>query len=202
MLSIINGLDSAIFGYVNQTLANPFFDLLFPLITEEKNWIVPLFVFYFFLFRIDWKRALLALTITVIGLVVTDVISAQFLKPLFGRIRPSHEMSDVVRLLVGKGGKMSFPSNHAANSMAFAFITAHFYPRAKGLLYLIAGLVAFSRVYVGVHYPGDVLGGVLFGTMTAIGTLHIYSFVKLTALMKKDMKRDGRISVVHGHSSP
>ena len=160
---------------------------------------VPLILFYLYLFTIDWKRASTALVITLIGLVLTDAIASQILKPFFGRIRPSHELAETVRLLVGKGGKLSFPSNHAANSITFAIITAFFYSKTKIVLYLIAGLIAFSRIYVGVHYPGDVLCGLLFGSIIGLVTLHVYSTVTLRIMIKKKGNGYKRNSVVYGN---
>ncbi len=202
MLSLIQGIDSAGFNFINHTAANPLFDFFFPLITEKTHWIIPLVLFYLYLFRVDWKRASLALAVTVIGVAVTDVIAAQILKPLFGRVRPSHELTETVRLLVGKGGKLSFPSNHAANSMALACITSHFFPRMRGGLLLIALLVAFSRIYVGVHYPGDVLVGAIYGGLMAMLTLHLYSSATLRSLARKHVRRGERNSIVHADSSP
>jgi undecaprenyl-diphosphatase len=199
VLSFIYGIDSAIFDYINQTLSNPSFDLFFPLITEESNWVIPLMLFYLYVFKIDWKRASTALVITLISLALTDSIASQILKPFFGRIRPSHELAETVRLLVNKGGKLSFHSNHAANSIAFAIITAFFYSKSKIPLYLIAALIAFSRVYVGVHYPMDVLCGIFFGSIIGISTLHIYSIATLRIMIKKKRNSYKRNSVVYGN---
>ena len=105
---------------------------------------------------------------------------------MVGRIRPSHELTDMVRLLVGKGGKYSFPSNHAANSMAFAIITGFFYPQMRRWLVIIPILVGFSRVYVGVHYQSDVIAGAFFGFIIANFNLHLYSLfvVNFSIIMK------------------
>tara|TARA_Y100001949_G_C15940624_1_gene309993 strand:+ start:658 stop:1185 length:528 start_codon:yes stop_codon:yes gene_type:complete len=159
----------------NRSAANPLFDLVFPFITDSSNWFLPLIVFYFYLFRDDWKRALKVFLITVLCLALTDAVAAQIIKPVVGRIRPSHELADMVRLLVGRGGKYSFPSNHAANSMAFVIITGFFYPQMRRWLFFIPILVGFSRVYVGVHYPSDVLAGAFFGFIIANFILHLYS---------------------------
>ncbi len=159
----------------NRSVANPLFDFIFPFITDSSNWVLPLIVFYIYLFRDDWRRALKALLIAIFCLILSDVMAAQMIKPMVGRIRPSHELSESIRLLVGRGGKYSFPSNHAANSMAFAIVTGFFYPQMRRWLLFIAILVGFSRVYVGVHYPGDVMAGALFGFVIGNFILHVYS---------------------------
>jgi len=174
----------------NRSAANPLFDLVFPFITDPSNWFLPLIVFYLYLFGDDWRRALKAFLIVVICLVLTDLIAAQIIKPMVGRIRPSHELADIVRVLAGRGGKYSFPSNHAANSMAFAIVTGFFYPQIRRWLLVIAILVGFSRIYVGVHYPGDVIAGSFFGFLVANFILHIYSlFVVNFSMTKKIMRK-------------
>jgi len=175
VLSFLNSTDTILLELFNRSAANPLFDFVFPFITDSSNWFLPLIVFYIYLFRDDWRRALKAFLIAAVCLVLTDAVAAQIIKPVLGRIRPSHELADMVRLLVGKGGKYSFPSNHAANSMAFAIVTGFFYPQMRRWLLVIPILVGFSRVYVGVHFPGDVMAGALFGYLMGNLTLHVYS---------------------------
>ena len=175
MFSFLNSTDILLLKLFNRSFANPLFDFVFPFITDSSNWLLPLIVFFFYLFRDDWRRALKAFLIAVVCLVLTDAVAAQIIKPVVGRIRPSHELVDMIRLLVGRGGKYSFPSNHAANSMAFAIITGFFYPQMRRWLFIIPILVGFSRVYVGVHYPSDVIAGAFFGFIIANFILHLYS---------------------------
>jgi len=186
VLSFLNSTDTMLLELFNRSAANPLFDFVFPFITDSSNWFLPLIVFYIYLFRDDWRRALKAFLIAAVCLVLTDAVAAQIIKPVLGRIRPSHELADMVRLLVGKGGKYSFPSNHAANSMAFAIITGFFYPQIRRWLFIIPIFVGFSRVYVGVHFPGDVMAGALFGYLVGNHTLHVYSlFVVNSSIIMK-----------------
>lgn len=101
---------------------------------------------------------------------ITDVLCSQVLKPWIGRPRPTIAL-DGVRALLGKKSGFSMPSNHAANMAALAVISLHRYRNAAIPMVFIALLVGYSRVYVGVHYPSDVLLGFLVGTIVALGVL-------------------------------
>lgn len=85
---------------------------------------------------------------------------------LAGTPRPCHALQNV-HLLVSCGSGFSFPSSHAVNNFAGALILAFFFPRNKWWFFGIAAIVAFSRVYVGVHYPFDVIGGAVIGLFCA-----------------------------------
>ncbi|HLB01237.1 MAG TPA: phosphatase PAP2 family protein, partial [Bacteroidota bacterium] len=103
---------------------------------------------------------------------ISDQVSSSLLKKLIMRPRPCHAIGGLpveehIRLLVDCGGGFSFPSSHAVNNFAAAMLLSHFYPRRRMALFFVAGIVAFSRISVGVHYPSDVLGGMLVGMLVA-----------------------------------
>ena len=118
----------------------------------------------------------------IFGIILADYTSAQILKPFFQRLRPSHELIDEIRLLVSRGGKYGFVSSHAANMYAAATILGYFYSQHKKIFFTIAALVAYSRVYVGVHYPGDILFGGLLGYGLGWMVLTFWVMVKIRGL--------------------
>ena len=109
----------------------------------------------------------LALTIT-----ASDQLSAHVLKPIIRRERPAHAHLDV-HLLVRNSRSYAFPSAHAANTFAGATYCARFAPGLAVPLFALATIVSFSRIYVGVHYPLDLVGGAVLGFMCAIAVLKL-----------------------------
>jgi len=108
-------------------------------------------------------------------ILIADQSSVQLFKNVFKRLRPCHNplISDLVHTLHGKcGGQFGFVSSHATNCFSLAVFTGLLLrSRYKYMLYLMlfwAALVSYSRVYVGVHYPGDILGGAILGSIVAI----------------------------------
>lgn len=184
MLDLINTIDNNFLFWVHLNLPNVVFDISMPFITDEKNWRFPIALLIFTLGFKSGKKGKLCLVILIISLGLTDAISAHILKPFFERIRPSHLNLDGINLLVSKGGKWSMPSNHAANIFSLATVLSYFYTSSKPPLYLLAIIIAFSRVYVGVHFPGDVIVGGLIGYFIALTVLTFWGKLKLRELKK------------------
>ena len=182
MLQSLINTDKSIFNFFNSTISNPIFDVLFPIITNQDIWTIPILIGVIILSIKGGKRGKISSAILVIAIILADYSSAQILKPFFQRLRPSHELIDGIRLLVPKGGKYGFVSSHAANIFAAATVLSYFYIKYKKLFFTIAVLVAFSRVYVGVHYPADIFFGSLLGYGLAWVVLTLWVMIKMRNL--------------------
>ena len=168
--------DEAGFRLINGSLRNRFFDLLMPFISNKWNFALPVAVLliYVLLFRPKRDRIIVVSAIAVI--LLTDETS-QLLKDLFQRTRPFHPLRDATRLV-----SFSFPSNHASNMFALATFLSYNYSRAGLLCFPAAALVGYSRIYVGSHYPFDVLGGALWGVL--IGLLGAAAVQRLMRIVR------------------
>ncbi|MGC8784240.1 MAG: phosphatase PAP2 family protein [Armatimonadota bacterium] len=115
-------------------------------------------------------------------ILLTDQLSSHVLKDVFGRARPC-EVLEGVRAIDGCRHSASFPSSHAVNTFAAATLFTLFYRRwVPWVAFGLAAVVSYSRVYLGLHYPSDVLGGAVIGTACALALVWIYrglvSFVR------------------------
>lgn len=154
--------DEAGFYLINRSLRNPFFDLLMPFVSNKWNFALPVAVLfgYILLFRPKRDRII---ALSVIAVILLTDETSQFLKDLFERTRPFHPLRDTTRPV-----SFSFPSNHASNMFALAAFLSYNYSRLWWLCLPAAALVGYSRIYVGSHYPLDVLGGALWGVLVGL----------------------------------
>ncbi len=184
MLKSLDTIDRTILLWMHGK-HNSLLDQLMPFITNADNWAIPIFLLIVFLGFKTGKKGKISLAILILALAFTDSICAQILKPLFERVRPSHVSMDGLNLLVPKGGKWSMPSNHAANISALAVVLSYFYDRIKIPLFILASLIALSRVYVGVHYPSDVIVGGLLGYAIGWLAITLWVIIKMRELKRR-----------------
>jgi len=168
MIETLINIDIYLFHLINSTLTLSFIDKIMPVITSVKYWYITYLIFALWLLFKGGKNGRIALITLTITIILSDQINSAFLKELFSRIRPCHTLHNV-HLLVNCPISKSFPSSHAVNNFAAATILSFFYKQYKKIFLFIAILISYSRIYVGVHYPSDVIAGALVGIL--IGAL-------------------------------
>ena len=172
MLDWLAELDTALYYLFNGTLISPQLDVILPYLTEIDHWRIPIAVLLVSMLIFGGKKGRIYTLLILITLTLTDQTSSHLIKPLVARIRPCNALEGV-RLLVGGSRAFSFPSSHAANMFGAAVLFTSYYRPLWPLYFLLAALVAYSRIYVGLHYPFDAIGGALLGAGCA--TIVLYS---------------------------
>lgn len=164
--------DQWFFIKINNQLTNPFFDFIMPIVRTPMYW-APLYLFLFFFVILNFKpTGLWWMLCFICTVALTDMISTYVFKNGVGRLRPCQdpEFFMHVRLLLRNCSQgNSFVSNHAANHFGMAtfffFTFRHTLGKWSALVFVWAALISYAQVYVGVHYPLDVLGGSVIGVI-------------------------------------
>jgi undecaprenyl-diphosphatase len=173
--------DQALFELINGQWTMPFFDVLMPWMRTSEHW----FLFYLVLvgyifYRWGWKawKWLLAVAITIS---LTDQVSSFIFKPFIHRLRPCADpamLTQVKLLIPACPSSFSFTSSHAANHFSLAmFVFMTLQPLFKKYTYLFfvwAGIISYAQIYVGVHYPLDILAGTLIGLIMGYTGARLY----------------------------
>ena len=174
-------LDKKVFVFLNG-LGSESFDGFWLFITKQLYW-APFFVFIFYLLykKLGWKQLLLIVVSIAIMITFTDQFT-NLVKNSVQRLRPCNdlEIKDIIRI-VKSSDAFSYFSGHAMNSMAstmFVFLILRKYYRYAFLLFLFPLIFAYSRIYLGLHFPGDILSGYLFGAISGYGFSKLYDIFR------------------------
>ena len=180
MLDYLEQIDQSLFLALNGW-HSAFFDSLFWWMSNRYIWI-PLYLFMIYLIVRKYKKqSWIIILSAIIVITLTDQISVHLFKNVFMRYRPSHnlELQGFVHLVNGyAGGLYGFVSSHAANTFGIAVFTPLLLKNRWYWIFILlwAALVSYSRIYLGVHYPADIFGGMLLGSFLAIA---IYFLIKM-----------------------
>lgn len=184
MIEHIINLDKEIFLAINQGLSNPVFDWFMRVIRNPYAW-SPLYLFLIIFFiKTYGKTGILIVVMTLGTFAIADFSSSTLIKKSVKRVRPCNdiEFKEQVNIRIRCGSGFSFTSSHAANHFALAsFWIVLFRRRWRHALWLgitWAALIAIAQVYVGVHYPFDILCGALLGALIGYSMGHIFKAVQ------------------------
>jgi undecaprenyl-diphosphatase len=190
MIEFLIKIDQEIFLALNGFHA-PWLDPIMFFISKTWVW-VPLYaVLVWFIFKDHGRDGWLILLGVTLTIVLADQITTTFMKPFFSRLRPSHEplLESLVHIVNGyKGSQFGFASSHAANTFGaatFMFLLFGKTRRWVAFLFAWAALVTYSRIYLGVHYPGDIVAGALVGMLSALAGFKFYRWLKRFSDQKK-----------------
>lgn len=167
-MEVLLELDKKLFLWLN-SFHSPFWDTFFLTYTHSRSWTPVILIMLIILFRnFPLRQALVYFVLIGAGVGLCDFVASGILKPGFERLRPCHDFLEEMTLLGNCGGMYGFASSHAANSFAlFAGFSSAFRSNRYvfWLLLFWAILMSYSRIYVGVHQPGDVIAGALIGIL-------------------------------------
>ncbi len=190
MIDFLNQLDTQIFLIFNG-LHSDFFDSFMKLFTGRFIWI-PMYVALaaVVVHVCRWQKALVYLLAIGAAIALTDQTCASVIRPAVERLRPSNlenPLSELAYIVGGyRGGSYGFPSCHSANSFALAVFMSLLFPRRRMVYTFLvwAALNSYTRLYLGVHYPGDLLVGAVIGS--AFGALCYYAASRVAPLPRAE----------------
>jgi undecaprenyl-diphosphatase len=175
MIDQLVQFDRDLFFAINHGLSNSFFDWLMPILRDRYTWVLLYLFIIVFSIKNYGKQGFIMLLFLAMTFGISDFLSSSVIKPNVQRLRPCNEteIKTNVNNLVDCGTGYSFPSSHATNHFGIAvFLIMMFYHKWKIILpigILWAASISFAQIYVGVHYPIDILTGSLLGSSIGLG---------------------------------
>ncbi len=199
MVPFLFSIDKALFLFLNRTLANPILDFMMPYVTEGAYWRIPLALAWVALVIFGGRKGRTVAVLALFTLALSDQLSSAVIKPLVHRVRPCFlpDLAGLCRLLIEQPHSPSFPSSHAANNTALAVLFSVKYRRLTGVFVFLALLSSYSRIYVGVHFPSDLIGGALLGAACAAAILWLEKgaksvYAKVRMRKEPAVQKDGQ----------
>lgn len=169
--------------YLNTQWVNDFLDAVMPFIRNQWTW-APLYLFLLIFMPANYgRKGWMWCVFFLMAFAIGDYVSASIIKPYYVRLRPCNNpyLKDIVHLLVPCGSGLSFPSSHATNHFAMGIFSAVTLRKKARWIWPVAILwalsVGYAQIYVGVHYPGDVVVGGLLGSTVGLLIGYIYNKV-------------------------
>jgi membrane-associated phospholipid phosphatase len=185
LLQWLDDIDKIAFTFIHRDISAPWLDGIMLFLRNQYTWI-PLYLFMLlWALRIERSAGLKFICLTIVCFAITDYSSAKIFKYYFERLRPcfDEDMTGIIRGIIGCGGRYSFPSSHAANHFGLAsfwYFSVYFITRQKWVwVWPWAFFIGLAQVYVGKHFPLDIVGGAFLGTVTGWGLFKLFeSWVK------------------------
>lgn len=183
MLEQLDAWDKQALVFLNQFHADALDPVVFYM-TRTDFWIPLYAVLLYLIFKNYGKRGWFVVAGIAVSILLTDQITSGFMKPYFERLRPSQnpELEGILHLVNGyRGGLYGFASSHAANTTGialFIFLLFRSKYRFIGLMFVWAGIMCYTRIYLGVHYPGDILVGIVVGLVSGFAAFKFYEWLR------------------------
>lgn len=193
------GFDVKVFRILNGSLINPFLDFLMPVVTDLNRWRIILLLVWAALVLFGGSKGRWAAFMLIPLIAASDQLSSSLIKPLVHRMRPCEVLGSVhfwhgptgwmttpAEITQSYKASFSFPSSHATNITAAMLFLGLAYRKVIIPLLVVAAMVSFSRIYIGVHWPLDVLAGVVIGALLAWPAYIVFKKISRTGVTKAD----------------
>ena len=182
-------LDHQVFKFINHDLATTVGDWFFPWITDAYKTLPFLTIVslaLIFEFRRSRPKSAQLVVALFLALTLSDGIAYRLVKPIVQRSRPEFS-GIVVDLKTHSHSGFSFPSNHASNAASVATVLCVFYPMLAPIWIFLALLIALSRIYVGVHFPIDVIAGIALGCLSGYTAIYLKNVILRSKYVPKNV---------------